>query len=135
MLRLEKDTGIKLPISTLFENSTIEKLASRVNELFPKAGPSISTPKEEKGGIITVPAIQPQIEIWVACMLGGDDANRSYNISFNELLLGNLNYNALETALQDLVRRHQSLRATFSKEGKNMLITPAQKVNLIFEDL
>src|SRR5690606_21166708 len=68
MLSLEKETGIRLPISRLFENSTIEKLAEVLNQSIEKEKKQTADFEEpEKGSIITIPAIDPQTEIWVAC--------------------------------------------------------------------
>ena len=71
---------------------------------------------------IEVPSIEPQTEIFVACILGKDDANRSYNMSFSEYLTGNVDYQAIRKALEYLVKRHESLRATFSEDGLKMYI-------------
>ena len=75
---------------------------------------------------------QSQAEIWIACKLGGDDANRGYNESISLVLEGVLDQNALEDAVQNLVRRHESLRAVFSTDGRFMSIL--QHIDLKIEN-
>ena len=79
----------------------------------PFAGPTI-----EK----IIPIVQAQAEVWIACAMGGEDANRAYNESVSLILKGNLNTIALEDALLKLVVRHEALRATFSPNGLFMMV-------------
>ncbi len=65
---------------------------------------------------------QSQAEIWIACKLGGEDANRGYNESITLVLEGKLDLSALESAIQLLVKRHESLRSVFSADGRFMSI-------------
>ncbi|MBM1105824.1 amino acid adenylation domain-containing protein [Aurantibacter crassamenti] len=65
---------------------------------------------------------QSQEEIWADCQLGGPDANRAYNLSISLYLKGELNYKAIEQAIETLVQRHESLRAVFSTDGRYMSI-------------
>jgi amino acid adenylation domain-containing protein len=68
------------------------------------------------------PAIEPQMEIWVSCMMGGDDANRSYNESVMLYLNGRVDTVKLELALGALVERHEALRSCFSGDGRQVII-------------
>ena len=79
----------------------------------PFAGPEI-----EKAIYTT----KSQSEIWTSCSFGGNDANRAYNLSFTIDFDGLLNTPAMELAIQTLVNRHESLRATFSTDGVYMSI-------------
>jgi len=63
-----------------------------------------------------------QSEIWTSCYFGGDDANRAFNLLYALDFDGVLNSQAMELAIQTLVNRHDSLRATFSADGINMTI-------------
>ena len=58
-----------------------------------------------------------QSEIWTSCYFGGDDANRAYNLLFTMNFDGRLDTQAMEQAIQTLINRHESLRATFSTDG------------------
>ncbi|RCW92497.1 non-ribosomal peptide synthetase [Winogradskyella arenosi] len=88
-------------------------------------------PKVEK----VIYATQSQAEIWIGCRLGGEDANRSYNESVSVILKGDLDVTALEKALQQLVQRHEALRAIFSTDGRFMTILEEVTVPLEVVDL
>src|SRR5690606_13588631 len=62
------------------------------------------------------------MEIWLSCALGGEQANIAYNESNTLHLKGWLNVTALEQALLALVERHESLRSSFSGNGKFMVV-------------
>jgi amino acid adenylation domain-containing protein len=63
-----------------------------------------------------------QLEIWTDCLIGGSDANKAYNLSYSITFHGNLVIEALEYAVNILVQRHESLRASFSPDGIYMNI-------------
>lgn len=92
----------------------------------PFAGPEL---------VRAVPAIEPQLEIWVSCLMGGEDANRSYNESVSLRLMGRFNLIAMETALKDLVQRHEALRSAFSGDGSKICVYKELPSKLFYEDL
>ncbi|MBS1973319.1 MAG: amino acid adenylation domain-containing protein, partial [Bacteroidetes bacterium] len=140
MSRIEKETGKKLPLTTLFKYSTVKQLSSLLDEEGSKKKPDGA---DNEAGLVDdiapqikiIPAIEPQVEIWVACVLGGEDANRAYNISLSEKLYGLLDKPAMERAMQEVINRHDALRTTFSEDGKSMQIFSKWKLNLRFEDI
>ncbi len=79
--------------------------------------------------------IEPQLEIWTSCKLGGDDANRAFNESLSIKFEGVLNLEAFELALKSLVNRHESLRSAFTKDGSKMIVFKEIKFNYHFEDI
>ena len=78
--------------------------------------------KQEK--LITIPITEGQLEIWVVCTLGGDKTNCSYNLGVTVTIKGPLDIELFTKCLDELVRCHEILRATFSSEGKHILIHP-----------
>lgn len=82
-----------------------------------------------------IPAIEPQMEIWVSCIMGGEDASRSYNESVSLRLSGAFNYDAMRFALRDLIERHEALRCSFSADGKQICINKELPLNISFSDL
>jgi amino acid adenylation domain-containing protein len=76
-----------------------------------------------------------QLEIWTDCLIGGSDANKAYNLSYSVKFKGNLNFEALEHALDAVVRRHQSLRASFSLDGVQMNIYKYMKIEISHDDI
>src|SRR6516225_6524744 len=81
------------------------------------------------------PATEPQLEIWTSCLLGGEDASRAYNESVSLLMKGECNLQAMRLALDELVSRHESLRSSFSPDGKQICISKTGSLALEFEDL
>ncbi len=78
---------------------------------------------------------QAQEEIWTACKLGGDNANKAYNESISLNLKGKLDHKALAQAVATLVERHESLRATFSPDGRFMSVLEQGTTQLREEDI
>lgn len=82
-----------------------------------------------------VPAIESQKEIFASCVLGGDDANLAYNLSLSLTFKGRLNENALRKAINELHQRHESLRATFTEDGSQMIIYESKAPHLHYQNL
>ena len=77
---------------------------------------------------------QAQREIWLAAEMG-QDAFRAYNSSFIIRMRGDLDRQALESALQELVNRHDSLRAAFDSERPVQRFLPNVELQIPFVDL
>lgn len=95
-------------------------------EFDPFAGPEIEN---------VVPAIEPQAEIWASCLIGGEEANRSYNESVSLILKGPLEYQSIEKSIQDLLKRHDALRSGFSADGKQLCIFSEGILQYNFQDI
>lgn len=80
-------------------------------------------------------SITAQREIWLACKIGGDDANRAYNESISLVLKGEFDQAAFEEALQEVIKRHEALRANFAIDGKQILIQEEMAFSLHTEDI
>lgn len=78
---------------------------------------------------------EPQREVWLSCVIGGDDANLSYNESVSLKIQGELNIDAFGRALEEVVRRHEALRATISPNGETLIIYNDCPVNLDVENI
>ncbi|POY38673.1 non-ribosomal peptide synthetase [Flavobacterium alvei] len=76
-----------------------------------------------------------QSEIWTACYFGGSDAARAYNESISMEFNGSLDSIAMDRAIQTLVERHESLRATFSTDGVYMSIYKQYPTKITHLDL
>ncbi|GAA4819484.1 amino acid adenylation domain-containing protein [Litoribaculum gwangyangense] len=92
----------------------------------PFAGPEIER---------VIHTTQAQEEIWTACKLGGDNANRAYNESVSLRLKGKLNLKSMEAAFHDLIKRHESLRCVFSTDGYYMTIFKNLEIPFWLEDI
>ncbi|GAA4973310.1 amino acid adenylation domain-containing protein [Algibacter aquimarinus] len=92
----------------------------------PFAGPEIEC---------VIHTTQAQEEIWTACKLGGANANRAYNESVSLSFTGTLDLKGMEFAFHTLVKRHESLRAVFSTDGRFMTIFKNIEVPFTFKDI
>lgn len=84
--------------------------------------------------LLTAPATASQQEIWASVRMG-DDANCAYNESQTLLLRGSLDVAQLQTAIQLLGDRHESLRMTLSPDGTNLCISANLKLDVPLVDL
>lgn len=78
---------------------------------------------------------EPQREIWLSCILGGEDANMSYNESVSLDIKGDLHIPAFERAVNELIRRHEALRSTISPNGETLIIYKNEPIKLGLIDL
>ncbi len=84
--------------------------------------------------LLTAPATESQKEIWASVQMG-DAANCAYNESQSLRLKGNLDVEALQSAVQQLVQRHEALRTTFSTDGNTLCILASLKIEIPIIDL
>lgn len=68
-----------------------------------------------------LPTTEAQREVYVASIMGVD-ANCAYNESVSLILTGNLDRSSLESALTDLVQRHEALRAVLNTSGTRTIV-------------
>ena len=82
-----------------------------------------------------IASIQPQLEIFTSCLMGGEDASRCYNESISLQFSGSLDEQAMRRALQDIVQRHEALRSCFSSDGSQLFILRALNLDTTVFDL
>ncbi|GGF17152.1 non-ribosomal peptide synthetase [Echinicola rosea] len=80
-------------------------------------------------------SIPSQREIWLACKIGGEDANRAYNESISLVLKGTFDQPSFLEALQEVVNRHEALRAIFAIDGQQILIQEKMPIRIHTEDI
>ncbi|MBC7714649.1 MAG: amino acid adenylation domain-containing protein [Rhizobacter sp.] len=68
-----------------------------------------------------VPSSEGQIEIWASIVMD-PDATLCYNESLAINFQGNLNPEILNLAFQELIKKHDALRAAFSENGKTFFV-------------
>ncbi len=77
----------------------------------------------------SVPATDAQRELWTVAQLS-DDASRAYNEGAKVTLRGSLRRDLLASAIEQVVARHESLRASFNETGDQLRIAPPGPVAL-----
>ncbi|WP_372724263.1 amino acid adenylation domain-containing protein, partial [Immundisolibacter sp.] len=109
--RIQKEWQIDLPLRVLFEATTVARLATAVDEA-KRSGVGLKlAPLTPRPPGAEVPLTQGQRGLWLMQQLAPDSP--LFNMPAALLLRGPLDLEALATAFQMLMQRHESLRTTF----------------------
>ncbi|RYZ34547.1 MAG: amino acid adenylation domain-containing protein, partial [Myxococcaceae bacterium] len=124
--RVREELRVELPLRDVFEASTVEKLALRIEERLGQEGAVVRAPPLRRAPRDTaLPLSFAQQRLWFLDQL--EPGSSFYNVLSVVKLTGHLDARALETSFRELVRRHESLRTTFRAEG-------GEPVQIITED-
>ncbi|HEX2080623.1 MAG TPA: amino acid adenylation domain-containing protein [Longimicrobium sp.] len=118
--RVRDALGVELPLSALFDAPTVAALAARVEAAERSAGlpPIVPVPRDRP-----IPLSLPQEAIWYFQELA--PGMKSYNFQAAFRFRGALDADALQWALDEIVRRHEIFRTTFPEiDG-----TPSQVIH------
>ncbi len=123
--RLGAALDTSVPVRVLFESSTVEQLAVRVEQ---HAGAGRRAPLVAQDRPARVPLSLAQQRMWFLNRLEPESA--TYNLSFGLRLTGDLDVVALQVALVDMLDRHESLRTIFpdSQDGPHQVVLDAVRV-------
>jgi len=72
-------------------------------------------------GYAVAPLTPAQTDLWIATQMS-EDASRSYNLSCLLSMHGSLDVDALRSAIQHVIERHEALRTTFDSDGTRQRI-------------
>jgi amino acid adenylation domain-containing protein len=127
--------GLDLPLTAVFEERTLARLAARVDALRRQGHGSSGPPLQRVGGPGPHAASFAQERLWIADQLGGGRA--AYNVPWAFRLEGRLDVAALERALGEIVRRHEALRTVFvtGERGPLQQVLPCEGFTLPLDDL
>jgi amino acid adenylation domain-containing protein len=126
--------GVEMNVRALFEAPTVESLAAHVDALrradLPPLPPVTAVDRDGP-----MPLSSAQERLWFLHRM--DPASPVYNIPVALRIGGALNPAALERALGEVVRRHESLRTTFHEAGNAPVqaIAPFDGFSLAVDDL
>jgi amino acid adenylation domain-containing protein len=131
VVRAREALGRDLPLQSLFESPTVKGLSRSVEG----AASALVVPLVAGPRPAAIPLSFAQQRLWFLHQLAPETA--AYNLPCTLRLTGPLDAQALERSLDEIVRRHESLRTTFvaRPEGPIQLIGPPYPVHLIFQDL
>ncbi len=117
--RIKQFLSAEISVKDLFESPTIAELEQLIQNSTQQQTPPIE-PIPRNGELL--PLSWAQERIWFIDQLEGESA--TYNVPKALRITGNLNYDALTSAMTEIVRRHEVLRTRFeSIDG-----TPVQVV-------
>jgi len=115
--------------------------SSNLPEPLPTSNVELASPHSDARGVIglensvcEIPLTEAQMEIWLATRLG-DDASRAFNLSHTLRLKGPLQLEAMRTAIQQTVDRHEAFRTTFRPDGALQRISPSLTIEIPLADL
>jgi len=134
---IEKQFGVKVPFHQLLDRfSTLALLEKHLDEQRPLAEASKAAAAGSETATVDssrqsnrAPLTEAQKEIWFAAQ-HGDEASCVYNESHLLYLKGALDITALRSAIQFVVKRHDSLRTIFSADGEYQQVQPELQVAL-----
>ncbi|MFL5653190.1 MAG: amino acid adenylation domain-containing protein, partial [Ktedonobacteraceae bacterium] len=133
--RVRSMLQVEIPVRGLFEAPTVAGLAKYVEEGLrsergAKAPPLVPVSRGQ-----ALPLSFAQQRLWFLDQL--EPGSSAYNIPHAARLSGKLDARALEQSIQEIVRRHENLRTTFSThEGQPVqVIGPAGRFHLSVVDL
>jgi amino acid adenylation domain-containing protein len=122
---------VELPVQALFESPTVAGLVSVIVKIQHGNGDDLAPPP-----IVPAPRSQPlplsiaQQRLWILDQL--EPGNPLYNVPRAIRMAGNLDADALRTALNSVVRRHEVLRTTYRVEGDEPIQVIAPELQLAF---
>ncbi|MEK6283892.1 MAG: amino acid adenylation domain-containing protein, partial [Acidobacteriota bacterium] len=134
--RVRESFHVEVPLRSFFDSPTLTELAGNIERQTKNGRAEVwSSPIKavERNG--ELPLSFAQQRLWFLNHLEGESA--VYNIPTAVRLTGQLNISALEQALTEIVRRHETLRATFPlRDGRPVqTIAPANPVAVSLIDL
>ncbi|HEX7334998.1 MAG TPA: amino acid adenylation domain-containing protein [Pyrinomonadaceae bacterium] len=132
--RIRDAFGVELPLSELFESRTLAELAQAIDDLM-RASHELEVPPLRPASDDVLPLSFAQQRLWFLDQLMPESV--AYNLAHALRLRGELNHAALEQALNEIVRRHEAVRTTFSGVDGNpiQVITPFRHLALPLVDL
>jgi len=108
MISIVRDRlNVEIPLRDLFSNPLLSDFA----KIMDKGGEEILAPIKKQSRDNPIPLSFAQQRLWFLCQMEG--AGIAYHLPISLKLSGQLDHIALETALNVLVSRHESLRTRF----------------------
>ncbi|RUT04337.1 hypothetical protein DSM106972_045650 [Dulcicalothrix desertica PCC 7102] len=128
--RVRKTFDIDLPLQCLFESSTVAALATVINSSIKQEIPSIKCVERD----YYLPLSFAQTRLWLLEQINQSSLN--YNEIFAVQLIGLLDIDVLEQSINEIIRRHELLRTSFSVvDGQPFqFITPDVTVKVLVVD-
>src|SRR5215212_1268372 len=109
--RVRETFTVELPLRALFESPTIAELAQSLEKILRSQTGTTLAPMERVNREQDLPPSFAQQRLWFLDKFS--PSSTAYNIQVAVRMIGALDRVALEQALNEIIRRHESLRTTF----------------------
>ncbi|MGB3636257.1 MAG: amino acid adenylation domain-containing protein [Rivularia sp. (in: cyanobacteria)] len=128
--RLEVDLEVSVSVADFFEGMSIRSLATKIITQIKIESFVVSKSLEKVEEAKFYPLSFAQQRLWFLNKL--EPGNRAYNISLGVKLSGELDVGVLEQSLNEIIRRHEALRTTFTTVNGQpvQIIAPCLKLSL-----
>lgn len=132
--RIREAFKVDMPLRLLFENPTVAALLPAIEALPPSAAGLEELPLTEVKRGELIPLSFAQERVWFIHQLNPE--NLAYNFHSWIGYRGKLNFAALQQALEEVLRRHESYRSTFPMiDGRpQQIVHPAEPYSLTLID-
>ncbi|KOP26732.1 peptide synthetase [Hapalosiphon sp. MRB220] len=129
--RIRKTFEIDIPLQFLFEFPTIAELAKNIQQISNQGVSAIIPVFRDRN----LPLSFAQARLWLLEQLNSDSS--IYNMPAKVRLVGELNIKALEQSINEIIRRHEVLRTSFtSVDGQPLqVIVPQVQIKIPVVDL
>ena len=135
--RIREAFSVDLPLRTVFESATVSELCAKmkIEQEIQATGGNRLPPLRRVSREEALPLSFAQQRLWFLHQLEPESA--VYNMPAAVRLSGQLNRTALEATLTEIVRRHESLRTSFTNGGEEprQVIHRARRWSLSVVDL
>ena len=134
--RLRVALDVEIPLRAVFESPTVTQLDQTITQLRTQdRGLTLPPIQAIEGNREELPLSWAQERLWFLNQLEGSTA--TYNIPVAVRIAGNLDLNALQQALSEIVRRHEILRTSFPTVNgtPRQVIHPEATMNINMVDL
>ncbi|MEW6736885.1 MAG: amino acid adenylation domain-containing protein, partial [Acidobacteriota bacterium] len=133
--RLRLGLGIELPLRMLFEKPKLAEFASEIERIMQQEERQVIVPMLPAPRTDKMPLSFAQQRLWLLNRLQPDSTQ--YNIPVVLRIIGQLDLNALEQSINEIIKRHEILRTAFVEiDGKPIqVIVPELKLTISIEDL
>jgi amino acid adenylation domain-containing protein len=113
-VRVRQAFGVELPMIEVFKTPTVEALAQAIEKAESADGVPQLPPLKKARRDRPIPLSYPQERVWVLNQLAqGQGGNIAYNFQVTLWFRGALDVEAFYRTLEELIRRHESLRTSF----------------------
>jgi amino acid adenylation domain-containing protein len=113
VFRLRESFSVELPLRALFEAPTVAQLAMRIDAAMKRCGELRRAPLLRTTRRVHYQLSFAQQRLWFLSQL--DPKSPVYNMPSAIQIQGRLNREALENALNEIIRRHETLRTAFGE--------------------